>query len=93
MTGTQTSTPPPERQGVGNIILIGMLVGVIVVPLVIYFGIDLFGQVGPACNAVGETEDRMSCAARQFIMAGMGIPLGAILGFIGAYLVALRRWK
>jgi hypothetical protein len=93
MTSTQTSTPPPEREGVGNIILIGMLVGVIVVPLAIYFGMDVFGQFGPACNPAGGNEDLISCDMRQIIMSGMGIPVGAIFGFIGGYMVALRKWK
>jgi ABC-type uncharacterized transport system permease subunit len=90
---TETSSPQPERQGVGRLVVYGMIVGAVALPILIYFGADLFGQFGPACRAAGSNQDMISCSARQYIMAGMGVPVGAIVGFVGAYWVALRRWK
>ena len=83
-------TTPPDRQGVGGIMITGIVLGIIIAPLVVYFGIDYFGQIGPACGGGGE---QMTCFMRQIVMAGTALPAGAILGFAVAYWVALRRWK
>lgn len=87
---SQVTTPPPERQGVGGIILTGIMLGVVIAPVAIYFGMDYFGQVGPACGGGGE---QMTCGMRQIVMSGMGIPVGALIGFGLAYWVACRRFN
>ena len=83
-------TTTPERQGVGRIVIAGIVLGIIITPLLVYFGIDYFGQVGPACGGGGE---QMTCFMRQIVMAGTALPVGAILGFAVSYWIALRRWK
>jgi hypothetical protein len=84
------STSFPE--GLGRLVMIGMAVGVIIVPLVVYFSMDVFGQFGPACT-VGGAGDHIACSMRQLIMTGMSVPLGALLGFLGSYWICCRRFN
>jgi hypothetical protein len=92
MTSPELSTPPPEHQGVGWLVLVGMAIGVVLTPIVVYLGIDVLGQFGPECNVAGGGEDRMDCSMRQLVMAGMSVPLGALIGFFVAYWIACRRF-
>ncbi|HEX3710385.1 MAG TPA: hypothetical protein VHV56_10920 [Pseudolabrys sp.] len=87
---SQVTTQPPERQGVGGIILVGILLGAIIAPIAAYFGMDYLGQVGHACGGGGE---QMTCPMRHIILSGMGIPVGALIGFGLAYWVASRRFN
>jgi hypothetical protein len=94
MTSPEMSTPQPERQGVGRLVLIGMLIGIIVIPIAVYFAIDVLGPFGLACSVDGGGgEDRIACSMRQLVLTGMSLPLGALLGFFISYWIACRRFK
>jgi hypothetical protein len=90
MTNPEVSTPQPERQGVGRLVLVGMLIGLIVTPIAVYFAIDVLGPFGLACSA-GGGEDRIACSMRQLVLTGMSLPCGALLGFFVSYWIACRR--
>jgi hypothetical protein len=92
MTNPEVSTPQPERQGVGRLVLVGMLIGLIVTPIAVYFAIDVLGLFGLACSA-GGGEDRIACSMRQLVLTGMSLPFGALLGFFVSYWVACRRFN
>jgi hypothetical protein len=93
MSSPDTITPPPQREGAGRLVLIGMVLGVVLTPLVTYFALDLLGSFGPSCTASGGGEDRIACSMRHLIMTGMSIPAGALLGFFVAYWIACRRFN
>jgi hypothetical protein len=97
MSSSETSTPQPVPptafpEGLGRLVLIGMALGVVLVPLAVYLGIDVFGQFGPACTT-GGAHDHIACSMRQLIMTGMAVPAGALIGFFISYWIACRRFN
>jgi len=88
----QPAPPAAFPEGLGRLVLIGMAIGVVVTPLVVYLAIGLFGPPALLTCAQGN-QDNIACSARQLVLTGMAVPLGALIGFFVSYRVACRRFN
>ena len=93
MTSPDVSSPPPQREGIGRIVIIGIVLGLVITPIVVYFALDALSHFGPACSDVGGGEDRISCAMRPLVFTATSIPFGGLIGFFGGYWLACRRFN
>ena len=93
MPETRQPAPPAALpDGLGRLVLIGMAIGVVVMPLVVYVAVGLFGPPTLLTCAHGN-QDNITCSARQLVLTGMAVPLGALIGFFVGYRVACRRFN
>jgi hypothetical protein len=90
---TDPAPPPAAPKVSGRLIALGIVLGLVLVPLAVVGVMQIVNLIFFECSGGGGAEDSLACTLRAVVPAALSIPFGAPIGFFVAYGIGKRMLK